>query len=101
MKIRSEQHRQAIKTAFQQVTSHQSWQVISELADDTIRALEVRALNEDDEAKREAYIFDARGARKFWNAFLRNIEIVKNTDVEAVADDADSASGDDFLEVVM
>lgn len=89
MEYRNEAHRLAVKQAFIRITADQSWSVIRELADEVVYELEQKALKEDDKEKRDAYIFDARGARKFWEKLLKAIELAKESE------------GDNFLEVVM
>lgn len=89
MEFRNEQHRQAIKAAFLRITADQSWSVMRELADEVIYTLEQKSLREDDEEKAKTYRHDARGARRFWELWLQQIELAKSGD------------NDNFLEVVM
>jgi len=90
MEFNSEAQRMAVKAAFIRITSDQSWQVLRVFADDCVRELEQKALMEDNEDKAKTYRHDARGARKFWDNFLRQIDLAKGAE-----------SGENFLEVVM
>lgn len=78
IQVRNEAQKLAIKQAFIRLTSDASWPVLRELAEEVVYNLEQKALTEDDRDKRDAYIFDARGARKFWAEWLRQIELAKN-----------------------
>lgn len=78
MEYRSEEHRLAVKAALLRITSDPSWAVIRDLADQTVYAMEQKALSEDDKEKREAFIFDARGARKFWAKWLGLIQVARD-----------------------
>lgn len=90
MEFHSEQQRLAVKAALIRVTADQSWPVMRALADEVIYNLEQKSLQEDDEEKAKTYRHDARGARKFWEKWLKMIELAKEV-----------SSSDEFLEVVM
>lgn len=90
MEFRSEAQLLAVKRAFLRITSDESWAVMKVLAEETIYQLEQKSLAEDDEEKAKAFRHDARGARKFWQSWLRTIDLVKN----------DEPVLDEFLEVV-
>jgi hypothetical protein len=92
LEFRNEAHRLAVKQAFIRITADQSWQVMRALAEETIGGLEQKALLEDDEEKARTYRHDARGARKFWQVFLQQVELAKC---------AEQDPGDNFIEVVM
>lgn len=89
MQFRSEAHRLAVKQAFLRITSDNSWSVMREIADEVVYELEQKSLQEDDEELAKTYRHDARGARRFWEKFLKAIEIAKESE------------GDNFLEVIM
>lgn len=93
MEFRNESHRMAVKAALIRITADQSWQVMRQFAEETLGALERKALMEDDEDKAKTFRFDARGARKFWESFQQLIETTKLQDNEP--------KEDDFLEVIM
>jgi hypothetical protein len=78
VEFRSEAQLLAVKKAFLRITSDESWAVMRQLAEETIYQLEQKSLNEDDEDKARAYRYDARGARKFWQQWLRVIDLIKN-----------------------
>jgi len=90
MEYRNDAHRLAVKAAFMRVTSDQSWNVMRDMADEVIYNLEQKSLQEDDEDKARTFRHDARGARRFWEQWLRMIEVAKETE-----------TGDNFLDVVM
>jgi hypothetical protein len=90
MEFRDEAHRQAVRVAFLRLTADQSWNVIRTLADEAVYELEQKSLQEDDEEKAATYRHDARGARKFWEKLLRNIELAKGGD-----------AGESWNEVIM
>lgn len=91
MEFRSEAQLLAVKKAFLRITSDESWPVMRQLAEETIYQLEQKSLTEDDEDKARTYRHDARGARKFWQQWLRVIDLIK----------ADQETKQEFLEVVM
>jgi hypothetical protein len=91
VEFRSEQQKMAVKAAFLRITGDNSWEFMKQLAEESIYALEQKALQEDDEEKAKTYRHDARGARKFWAKWLKMIEIVKSSDTVE----------DNFMEVVM
>lgn len=91
MEFRSEAQRLAFKKAFMRITADESWQAMRVLAEETIHALEQKSLNEDDEDKARTYRGDARGARRFWQQWLKLIELVKD----------DQSAQQEFLEVAI
>lgn len=92
MEFRSEEHRVAVKAALIRLSSDPCWSVIREFAEDAVYSLEQKAIQEDDKEKRDTFICDARGARRFWKALLTAVDLAKGVDKQ---DD------DNFLEVVM
>jgi len=78
VEFRNEQQKLAVKRAFLRITADDSWQVMRQIAEETIYALEQKSLNEDDEEKAATYRHDARGARKFWAQWLQMIELLKS-----------------------
>lgn len=90
MEFRSEAQLLAVKKAFLRITSDEAWPVMRQLAEETIYQLEQKSLSEEDETKAKVYRYDARGARRFWQSWLRTMELVR--DGEPVPE---------FLEVVM
>ena len=78
MEFRSEAQLLAVKKAFMRVTADESWPIMRQLAEETIYQLEQKSLSEDDEDKARAYRYDARGARKFWQQWLRMIDVIKD-----------------------
>lgn len=93
MEFKTDAQRMAVKAAFLRITADQSWAVMRALADEAIYNLEQKSLQEDDEEKARAYRHDARGARKFWEKWLRMIDLAKEADT--------TSASDNFLEVVM
>lgn len=77
VEFRSEAQLLAVKKAFLRITSDESWAVMRQLAEETIYQLEQKSLNEDDEDRARVYRNDARGARRFWQQWLRIIELIK------------------------
>lgn len=78
MEFRSEAQRLAFKKAFMRVTADESWAAMRQLAEETIYQLEQKSLAEDEEEKAKAFRHDARGARKFWQQWLKMIDLVKD-----------------------
>ncbi len=70
------------KAAFIQLTNFPGWEYLRQFAEMTIANLERKALVEDDRDKREGFIHDARGARKFWNSLTGGIEATKSANTE-------------------
>lgn len=62
------------------------------MAEEAVYALEQKSLQEDDEVRAKTYRSDARGARKFWEKWLRAIELAKQ---------GEGTTDENFLEVVM
>lgn len=91
MEFRSEAQRLAYKKAFMRITADETWPIMRQLAEETIYKLEQKSLSEDDEDKAKAFRHDARGARKFWQQWLKMIDLVKD----------DQPVQQEFLEVVM
>lgn len=91
MEFRSEAQRLAFKKAFMRITADESWAIMRQLAEETVYQLEQKSLAEDDENKARTYRHDARGARRFWQQWLKMIELVKD----------DQPVQQEFLEVVM
>ena len=82
---RVSRQRVSFKMALISLTASPAWETIRGMADQAIYEMEQKALQEDDDAKGRTYRSDARGARKFWEKWLRNIEFAKclddNTDL--------------------
>lgn len=49
------------------------------LAQVAIQELERQAIDEDDPAKANAFKYDARGARKFWETLTQRVEYIQQT----------------------
>jgi hypothetical protein len=77
------------KLAFVQLTAFPGWEYLRQTAEMTIVALERKALSEDDRDKREQFIHDARGARKFWEVLTGAIDRTKaaSTETEDIHDE--------------
>jgi hypothetical protein len=86
------QRRQAVRNALVFVSGTQAWEILRDFADQTIYALEQKALREDNDVQANVYRYDARGARKFWENWLNLVEIAKSAEV---------IPGEYFNEVVM
>jgi hypothetical protein len=86
------QRLQAVRNALVFVASNQAWAVLCDFADHTIYELEQKALREDNDVQANVYRYDARGARKFWEKWLKLVEIAKSSEV---------IPGEYFNEVVM
>lgn len=91
MEFRSEAQLLAVRRAFLRITSDESWQVMRHLAEETIYQLEQKSLAEDDDTKAKTFRYDARGARRFWEQWLRVIELIKT----------EQSTSDTFLEVAI
>jgi hypothetical protein len=63
------------------------WRFITERADLVIKDLTNKALDEEDKAKREEMVVEARAARKFWRELLQSLEASKNAEAETADDD--------------
>lgn len=78
-----------MKAAFLQLIATAGWEYFQKFAEATIRELEAKALSEDDREKRETYIADARGARKFWTGMKERIYTASTQNTEEPEDPAD------------
>jgi hypothetical protein len=72
--------RVSLKMALISLTASPAWETIRGMANQAIYELEQKAIQEDDEAKGRTYRADARGARKFWETWLRNIGFAQCVD---------------------
>lgn len=88
----NEQQRLALRAALIRLSSDQSWTMLRTMAEEAVYALEQKSLQEDDEAKAKTFRADARGARKFWQKWLRAIELAQS---------GQGTANENFLEVVM
>ncbi len=60
-----------MRIALTSVSNSAAWPFIKQLADVVIFKLQESAIAEDDPTKRDQYIHDVRGARRFWNGLLQ------------------------------
>jgi hypothetical protein len=77
-------------------TNSAGWRYIKALAEDTVRDLERKAIDEDDDEKGNSLRREAKAARKFLNSFLLAVESQREADApEQTAE----TTGDYFYEV--
>jgi hypothetical protein len=80
-----------VKLRIASLVNNPDWPYAKKLAEETIKAMEREAIDEEDDAKASGLRRDARGARKFWNTFLNQLTIA--------AQITNEPTNDDFLEV--
>ena len=79
-----------MKASFLQLIATAGWEYFRKFAESTIRDLEGKALSEDDREKRETFIADARGARRFWSGMQERIYTASTQNTEEPEDPADA-----------
>lgn len=78
-----------MKACFLQLIATAGWEYFRKFAEATIRELENKALSEDNKEKRETFIADARGARRFWSGMQERIYTASTQSTEQEEDPAD------------
>lgn len=82
-------------------TNSQGWYIIDRLADDTVKTMTEKAMDEQDETKRNSLFAEARAAREFLKGLRSRINSLKNVEPEPKEEETEiiDATSDDFLEV--
>lgn len=78
-----------MKVACLQLIATAGWDYFRKFAETTIRELSAKAIAEDDREKRETFIADARGAKKFWEGIQERLYTASTQSTETPLDPAD------------